>query len=137
MYHPLAHRGNHSLDSDHSNAPLAAAPAKPSKMSALPMSERDKHIPLNNLYPPTPDIEKGTPGGSYTRLGDNHSPVTPGQGGSHIHSPNTRNSSFFHEATNYDYRRGPDKFRVAQGDVPDTKVRDSFSHRLSVKLILA
>jgi hypothetical protein len=103
-------------------------------MSAFPGSERDKHIPLNNLYPPTPDIERGGSTGSYTRINDHLTPGTAGHG-AHLNTPGSHDSNFFHEATNYDYRRGPEQFRVAQGDIPDTKVRYSFFCRPNAKLL--
>jgi hypothetical protein len=84
-------------------------------MASYPMTER------KTTFAPMHDVERGNAAGSYARLGDH---LAPGTGAS---SPNTRpnnsrDSSFLHEATHYDYRKGPEQFRVAQGDVPDNAV---------------
>lgn len=91
------------------------------------MAERPKTLQKPSFVPlPAQDVERGH-AGPYIRLGDhlginkgntNSVPNTPGAQGS------TRDSSFLHDATHYDYRRnGPEQFRVAQGDIPDNQVR--------------
>lgn len=85
---------------------------------SYPMTERNP-----NALPKTQfvDAERGHTSGGYARLGDR---LAPGGNQPPNRPGNSRDSSFLHEATHYDYTKGPEQFRVAKGDIPDNQVGD-------------
>jgi hypothetical protein len=133
MYHPLTTRApsNESQRPLHpstssATAGVPAGRSAPSNMSSYPMAERPNTLQKPSFAPAAGhDVERGH-AGPYIRLGEhlgvgksnpNSEPNTPGGLG------HSRDSSFLHEATHFDYRKGPEQFRVAQGDIPDNQVK--------------
>ncbi|KAG8786733.1 hypothetical protein FRC15_010801 [Serendipita sp. 397] len=118
MYHPLA-----KLDSD--QQPLAPHRPGPDTMASYPMTERlgAGHKPSNI------DIERGGGAGVYSKLGDN---LTPNTG----RTDHSRDSSFLHDATHYDYhKQGPEVYRVAKGDVADNKISRFYYYLIGASII--
>jgi hypothetical protein len=96
--------------------------APPANMSNYPMTERGSTtLPKTQFV----DTDRGHAPG-YQRLdGDHLAPNTPNQAKNSPTRPDlSRDSSFLHEATHYDYTKGPEHFRVARGDMPDNRVGD-------------
>ena len=84
------------------------------------------------------DVERGH-AGPYIRLGE-HLGVGKGNANSEPNTPggqgHSRDSSFLHDATHFDSRKGPEQFRVAQGDIPDNQVKLYFIRLLDNLLIV-
>lgn len=133
MYHPLTTRApsNESQRLLQPSTPSATdggptGRSTSSNMSSYPMAERPNTLQKPSTNPAAAhDVERGH-AGPYIRLGEhlgvgkgniNSEPNTPGGQGY------SRDSSFLHDATHFDYRKGPEQFRVAQGDIPDNQVK--------------
>ncbi|KAG8836439.1 hypothetical protein FRC18_011362 [Serendipita sp. 400] len=118
MYHPLA-----KLDSD--QQPLTPHRPGPDTMASYPMKER----PGAGHKPSNIDIERGGGAGVYSKLGDN---LTPNTG----RTDRSRDSSFIHDATHYDYhKQGPEVYRVAKGDVADNKISRFYYYLIGASII--
>lgn len=130
MYHPLATRPQ-SLDSGKTPLNQSTSTARPtgpsfsSEMSSYPMAERPTTLQQPS-YAATAghDVERNRTG-PYIRIADhlnvgnnNKTSASTPSGAGH-----SRDSSFLHDATHYDSRKGPEQYRVAQGDIPDNTVR--------------
>jgi hypothetical protein len=96
--------------------------ARPANMSSYPMTERGPNTLPKAQFA---DTDRGQ-APRYQRLdSDRLAPNTPTQTkNSPTHPGYSRDSSFLHEATHYDYSKGPEQFRVARGDIPDNQVGD-------------
>ncbi|KIM30449.1 hypothetical protein M408DRAFT_66234 [Serendipita vermifera MAFF 305830] len=86
------------------------------------------------------DAERGVPGGKagpYIRIADHLNvggkPTTSNSTPTGV--GHSRDSSFLHEATHYDYRKGPEQFRVAQGDIPDNTVTRFYHYLVGVSMV--
>ncbi|KAG8758778.1 hypothetical protein FRC14_007427 [Serendipita sp. 396] len=94
-------------------------------MASYPMKER----PGAGHKPSNIDIERGGGAGVYSKLGDN---LTPNTG----RTDRSRDSSFIHDATHYDYhKQGPEVYRVAKGDVADNKISRFYYYLIGASII--
>ncbi|CAG7850530.1 Uncharacterized MscS family protein C2C4.17c [Serendipita indica DSM 11827] len=85
---------------------------------------------------PHNDVEKGNASGGYSRLGDHLAPTGTSNSPVSPHVENSRNSSFIHDATHFDYTKaGPQQYRVAKGDVPDNTVTRFYHYLIGASIV--